>query len=68
MKNKTKNEQRLIVMGPSKGFESIKKIDENEVEYWTARSLYNFSVIPSGAPLTKSPHEPLDPRGIAIRT
>jgi DNA-damage-inducible protein D len=26
-------------MGPSKGFESIKKIDENGVEYWTAREL-----------------------------
>jgi DNA-damage-inducible protein D len=27
-------------LGPSKGFESIKKIDENGVEYWTARELY----------------------------
>jgi DNA-damage-inducible protein D len=39
MKNKTKNESRLIVVGPSKGFESIKKLDENDVEYWTAREL-----------------------------
>lgn len=39
MKNKTKNEQRLVVIGPSKDFESIKKLDENGIEYWTAREL-----------------------------
>ncbi|MFA6601295.1 MAG: DNA damage-inducible protein D [Candidatus Paceibacterota bacterium] len=33
----TKNE--IQVLGPSKDFESIKKIDENGVEYWTAREL-----------------------------
>jgi len=27
------------ILGPNKGFESIKKIDENGVEYWTAREL-----------------------------
>ena len=27
------------IIGPSKNFESIKKIDENGVEYWTAREL-----------------------------
>ncbi len=29
----------LQVIGPSKGFESIKKVDENGVEYWEAREL-----------------------------
>jgi DNA-damage-inducible protein D len=29
----------IIVNGPHKDFESIKKIDENGVEYWTAREL-----------------------------
>ena len=27
------------ILGPSKGFESIKKIDEDGVEYWMAREL-----------------------------
>jgi DNA-damage-inducible protein D len=39
MKNKTPNTLQLTIMGPSKGFESIKKVDENGVEYWTAREL-----------------------------
>ncbi|TAK94558.1 DNA damage-inducible protein D [Patescibacteria group bacterium] len=38
MKNSQLN--ALQVMGPSRDFESIKKIDENGVEYWTARDLY----------------------------
>lgn len=29
----------IIVNGPHKDFESIKKIDENGIEYWTAREL-----------------------------
>ena len=29
----------IIVNGPHKDFELIKKIDENGVEYWTAREL-----------------------------
>ena len=42
------------IIGPSKNFESIKKIDENGVEYWTARELAqvlgytewrNFSIV-----------------------
>ena len=28
-----------IIIGPNKDFESIKKIDANEVEYWLAREL-----------------------------
>lgn len=28
-----------IITGPNKGFEDIKKIDENGIEYWTARDL-----------------------------
>ena len=31
--------QEIIVNSPHKDFESIKKIDENGVEYWTAREL-----------------------------
>ena len=31
--------QELIFNGPHKDFESIKKIDENDVEYWTAREI-----------------------------
>ena len=27
------------MIGPNKDFESIKKLDENSVEYWTAREL-----------------------------
>jgi DNA-damage-inducible protein D len=37
MKNTSNNS--LEVIGPSKDFESIKKVDENGVEYWTAREL-----------------------------
>mgnify|MGYP001611764075 CR=1 FL=1 len=29
----------LGLMEPSKGFESIKKVDDNGVEYWEAREL-----------------------------
>lgn len=32
----------LQVIGPSKGFESIKKLDENGVEYWEARELMDL--------------------------
>lgn len=32
--------EEIIKNGPSKDFESIKKIDENGVEYWTARELF----------------------------
>ena len=31
--------EEIIANGPNKNFESIKKVDENEVEYWTAREL-----------------------------
>jgi DNA-damage-inducible protein D len=30
----------IEIVGPTKGFEEIKKIDENGVEYWTARDLF----------------------------
>lgn len=30
----------IEISGPSKGFEEIKKVDENGVEYWTARELF----------------------------
>ena len=30
---------QIIISGPSKGFEGIKKIDENGIEYWEAREL-----------------------------
>ena len=30
----------IELTGPSKGFEDIKKTDENGVEYWTARELF----------------------------
>lgn len=39
MKNNKQHATQAVVMGPSKDFESIKKIDENGVEYWTAREL-----------------------------
>ena len=39
MKNTKQNASQIAVMGPSKDFESIKKLDENGVEYWTAREL-----------------------------
>ncbi len=39
MKNKIHDESQLRIIGPSKNFESIKKLDENGVEYWTAREL-----------------------------
>src|SRR4051812_30591081 len=31
--------QEISIIGPHKDFESIKKMDENGVEYWTAREL-----------------------------
>ncbi len=31
--------QEIIPSSPHKDFESIKKIDENGIEYWTARDL-----------------------------
>ena len=31
--------QEISLTGPHKDFESIKKVDENGVEYWTAREL-----------------------------
>lgn len=39
MKNNKQNPSQGVVMGPSKDFELIKKLDENGVEYWTAREL-----------------------------
>ncbi len=39
MKNNKQSTRQSVVMGPSKNFESIKKLDENGVEYWTAREL-----------------------------
>ncbi len=30
----------IIAVGPNKGFEDIKHIDENGIEYWTARELF----------------------------
>ncbi len=39
MKNTPNENRELQTIGPSKDFESIKKIDENGVEYWTAREL-----------------------------
>ena len=32
--------KEIELFGPSKGFEEIKKIDENGVEYWAARELF----------------------------
>ncbi len=29
----------IVLSGPHKDFENIKKIDENGIEYWTAREL-----------------------------
>lgn len=46
--------KEISIIGPHKDFESIKKIDENGVEYWTARELMelltytewrNFSIV-----------------------
>lgn len=34
--------QEITITSPHKDFESIKKIDENGVEYWTARELMNI--------------------------
>jgi DNA-damage-inducible protein D len=31
--------KEISIIGPHKDFESIKKIDEDGVEYWTAREL-----------------------------
>ncbi|MCX6719301.1 MAG: DNA damage-inducible protein D [Candidatus Taylorbacteria bacterium] len=39
MKNTPNENRELQIMGPSRDFESIKKIDENGVEYWLAREL-----------------------------
>jgi DNA-damage-inducible protein D len=39
MKNNTHSMYQVAIIGPSKDFESIKKLDENGVEYWTAREL-----------------------------
>jgi DNA-damage-inducible protein D len=39
MKNTTQNVSEIATIGPSKDFESIKKLDENGTEYWTAREL-----------------------------
>jgi DNA-damage-inducible protein D len=39
MKNTTQNASEIATIGPSKDFESIKKLDENGTEYWTAREL-----------------------------
>jgi DNA-damage-inducible protein D len=39
MKNNTHGVSQVAVIGPSKDFESIKKLDENGIEYWTAREL-----------------------------
>ena len=33
------NETESEIIGPAKDFESIKKVDENGIEYWTAREL-----------------------------
>ena len=32
--------QEIITNGPQKGFEDIKEIDENGIEFWTARNLF----------------------------
>ena len=32
--------KEIDVIGPNKNFESIKRIDENNIEYWTARELF----------------------------
>ena len=32
--------EEIIINGPNKKFEDIKKVDENNVEYWTARELF----------------------------
>ena len=40
MKNTTQNVSEITTIGPNKDFESIKKLDENGIEYWTARELY----------------------------
>ena len=54
MNDKSNISQAVEIIGPSKGFESIKKVDENGVEYWTARELAqvlgytewrNFSIV-----------------------
>ncbi len=39
MKNTKQSGSQLIAIGPSRNFESTKKLDENGVEYWTAREL-----------------------------
>ena len=40
MNNKNNTLTVTEMIGPSKDFESIKKLDENGVEYWTARELF----------------------------
>jgi len=32
--------EEIITNGPNKDFESIRKIDENDIEYWTAKELF----------------------------
>ncbi len=32
--------EELILDGPHKGFEQIKEIDENQIEFWRARNLF----------------------------
>jgi len=32
--------EEIIITGPNKGFEEIKHIDENGIEYWTGRELF----------------------------
>ena len=39
MKNTTQNVSEIVTIGPSKDFESIKKLDENGIEHWMAREL-----------------------------
>ena len=35
----------LNTTGPNKEFESIKHIDENDIEFWTARETFSFTWI-----------------------
>ncbi len=32
--------EEIIISGPNKGFEEIKEVDENGIEFWTARELF----------------------------
>jgi len=42
MKNTTHNVSEITTIGPSKDFESIKKLDEDGIEYWLARELMDI--------------------------